>query len=243
MSTEGTGGSKRLYRSRTDRIVGGVCGGFAEYLEIDPTVIRLLWIISMLIFGFGLLLYIIALFIIPNNPFQQSPKTSDTPAQGEQSPPVSPHHSDWNLVIGIVLLILGVLFLLGQFDVFGYHWVRFYFFPWRLFWPLLIIGAGIYFIVSGTTIHDAVNGVRRRAASSKLRKSRTDKMLFGVCGGLGKSFDIDPTVVRILWAIGSLLSGGVFFLIYIVLAVIMPFEDEYAKAPDNHNNATGSTGR
>jgi phage shock protein C len=58
---------KKLYLSDTNRIIGGVCGGIGEYLGIDPTVIRLIWVIlsiPSLIFGGGLL-YIIAMFIIP----------------------------------------------------------------------------------------------------------------------------------------------------------------------------------
>lgn len=62
---------KRLYRSGKDRILGGVCGGIAEYLSIDPVIIRILWIIITLIWGTGILLYIILWIIIPRNPDQQ----------------------------------------------------------------------------------------------------------------------------------------------------------------------------
>jgi len=58
---------KKLYRSGNSRILGGVCGGIGEYLDIDPTIIRLLWAL----FAFtivGLLLYFIAWIIIPRNP-------------------------------------------------------------------------------------------------------------------------------------------------------------------------------
>lgn len=61
-------GVKRLYRSGKDRILGGVCGGIAEYLEVDPVVIRILWVIFTLMYGAGLLAYIIAWIIIPRNP-------------------------------------------------------------------------------------------------------------------------------------------------------------------------------
>jgi len=58
----------RLYRSSQDRILGGVCGGIAEYLGIDPVIVRLLWIISIFVWGVGILVYIIAWIIIPRNP-------------------------------------------------------------------------------------------------------------------------------------------------------------------------------
>ena len=58
---------KRLYRSDKERILGGVCGGMGEYLNVDPTIIRLLWILFAFS-GVGLLLYFIAWIIIPRNP-------------------------------------------------------------------------------------------------------------------------------------------------------------------------------
>ncbi len=59
---------KRLYRSGKDKLVGGVCGGIAEYLEIDPVIVRLLWAASIVFYGTGLVLYLIAWAIIPRNP-------------------------------------------------------------------------------------------------------------------------------------------------------------------------------
>ena len=63
------GGVHRLYRSGNDRILGGVCGGIADYLGIDPVIIRILWILgTILLWGSGLLFYVIAWIIIPRNP-------------------------------------------------------------------------------------------------------------------------------------------------------------------------------
>ena len=59
---------KRLYRSGKDKVIAGVCGGIGEYLNVDPVIIRLLWAVSVLFYGTGLLLYIIAWIIIPRNP-------------------------------------------------------------------------------------------------------------------------------------------------------------------------------
>jgi phage shock protein C len=62
-------GIHRLYRSGNDRIIGGVCGGIAEYLGVDPVIIRLLWVIGTLAaMGFGVIVYIICWIIIPRNP-------------------------------------------------------------------------------------------------------------------------------------------------------------------------------
>ncbi len=60
--------SKRLYKSRSNRMVCGVCGGIAEYLKLDPTVIRLLFALFCFLGGSGILVYIIAAIIIPEEP-------------------------------------------------------------------------------------------------------------------------------------------------------------------------------
>ncbi len=58
---------KRLYRSKKERILGGVCGGIAEYLNADPTIVRLIWsaITVFTAFIVGILIYLIAWLIIP----------------------------------------------------------------------------------------------------------------------------------------------------------------------------------
>jgi len=58
---------KRLYRSGENKILGGVCGGIAEYFDVDPTLVRLIWILLALN-GSGILAYIIAWLIMPPNP-------------------------------------------------------------------------------------------------------------------------------------------------------------------------------
>jgi phage shock protein PspC (stress-responsive transcriptional regulator) len=59
---------KRLYRSRNERMLAGVCGGIGEYFDIDPTVIRILFVLFALVIGGGILLYIILLIIMPLEP-------------------------------------------------------------------------------------------------------------------------------------------------------------------------------
>ncbi len=59
---------KRLYRSKNDCIIAGVCGGLGEYFDIDPTFIRLLWVLFILTGGSGILAYFIAWIIIPQHP-------------------------------------------------------------------------------------------------------------------------------------------------------------------------------
>ena len=59
---------KKLYKSNTDKKICGVCGGLAEYLNMDATIIRLILILAVLFAGCGLLAYIIAALVIPDKP-------------------------------------------------------------------------------------------------------------------------------------------------------------------------------
>lgn len=63
----------------------------------------------------------------------------------------------------------------------------------------------------------------------KLRKSRTNKMLTGVCGGIGETFGIDPTLVRLAWAVLTFFAGTG-LLLYIAAAIIIPEEDDIIDA-------------
>ena len=56
---------KRLQRSRTEKMIGGVCGGLADYFSVDPTVVRVLWVLLTLLGGAGILLYVILWVIMP----------------------------------------------------------------------------------------------------------------------------------------------------------------------------------
>ena len=63
---------KRLYRSRTDRKIWGVCGGLAKYFEIDPTIVRIIAIASIFASGIGLLTYVVAAAVMPLEPRMNS---------------------------------------------------------------------------------------------------------------------------------------------------------------------------
>ena len=57
--------ARRLFRSKSARVIAGVCGGIAEYFNIDPVIIRIVWVVITLLGGAGLLAYIIAWIAIP----------------------------------------------------------------------------------------------------------------------------------------------------------------------------------
>ena len=63
---------KKLYRSDENKMLAGVCGGIAEYFGVDPTLIRLAWVVFSLLGGSGLLAYILAAIIIPRDDIQNA---------------------------------------------------------------------------------------------------------------------------------------------------------------------------
>lgn len=67
---------KRLYKSKSDKKLCGVCGGIAEYFEVDSTLIRLAWILLVATIGTGLLAYIIALIVMPDRPDDNTIETN-----------------------------------------------------------------------------------------------------------------------------------------------------------------------
>ncbi|HTS37047.1 MAG TPA: PspC domain-containing protein [Candidatus Solibacter sp.] len=72
--------TKKLYLSRKDRKLAGVCGGFAEYLDLDATIVRLVWVMTVLFVGWGVLGYLIAWLVIPEEPlFHPAPAPGRMP--------------------------------------------------------------------------------------------------------------------------------------------------------------------
>ncbi|MDD3657150.1 MAG: PspC domain-containing protein [Atribacterota bacterium] len=122
--------AKRLYRSRKNSIIGGVCGGIAEYFDIDPTLVRILTVLIVFLGGAGVVAYIVAWIIIPQNPEQV--------AEQEQAYSHSEDVKDDNKNIwgGIILILLGLFFLIRSF------FPRFVLIK---FWPiiLVIVGGGL----------------------------------------------------------------------------------------------------
>lgn len=154
--------SRRLERSKSNRVVSGVCGGLAEYLAIDATLVRVFFIIATIITAFLFLLVYIVLLILMPLPGQRPPiddlwpnaRTGDptTPAaapaaEGEApsaAPRVNGHDVDRRRnTIGYVLVALGLVFLLGNLGAFRLV-------QWQVIWPAVLIALGVLLLVQRT---------------------------------------------------------------------------------------------
>ncbi len=134
----------RLYRSQADRMLTGVAGGMAEYLRIDPVIVRLLWVLAtVLTSGLGLLVYLALAVITPSLPRQEpdaegetagaAASDDETASAGSGAPVrVAPVRNGAAVVVGSALIVIGAVALASQFGWFD---------AWRL-WPLALIALG-----------------------------------------------------------------------------------------------------
>ena len=132
---------RKLYRSRKDRIIGGVCGGIANYFDIDPTLVRLAFIFILLFRGAGLLGYIIAWFIIPERPINDEIlneiEKRDNEEDSQEKEDAEDEREDNQKFFGVILVVLGGIFLA---DI----WLPFFY--WKNLWAILLVGLGVSII-------------------------------------------------------------------------------------------------
>lgn len=224
MST--SNGVKRLYKSRANRMIDGVCGGVAEYFGLDPTLVRIAWVLLTLLGGSGILLYIVAMIIMPANPIV--PLQPGGASMAVSSPG---NHRFW----GVLLVIVGIFWLMSNLGL----WHRWWGFSWDMMLPTVLILAGIAFLFGGRNYVSGAQTVpptRPEPSDSgpsqagsqpqvaRLYRSRTERKMFGVCGGLGTYFGIDPTIVRVLFVVAAFASFGLAIFAYILMAIIVPDE-------------------
>ncbi|KKR05695.1 MAG: Phage shock protein C, PspC [candidate division WS6 bacterium GW2011_GWF2_39_15] len=149
-----TASSKRLYRSRTDKMIGGVCGGLGEYFNIDSTLIRIIFALLLVTGGSGFLIYVVLWVVIPEEGSTQ--KNSEevikdnsreieekvkSVAQGFEGFTKERNTKVW---IGIVIIFVGIYLTLGSLGL-----SRFFDLGWYIskLWPLFIILLGVLILV------------------------------------------------------------------------------------------------
>ncbi len=119
--------AKRLFRSRTDSVIAGICGGLGRYFDTDPILFRVLFIAAVLFGGSGILVYIVLWIAVPEEPvapgfdstLNQETMNEETKNQepASQEQPTTPKHNrgDGNLWGGLILIALGAIFLIDRF--------------------------------------------------------------------------------------------------------------------------------
>ena len=156
---------KRLYRSETDRMIAGVCGGLGEYFQIDPVIVRLIAVLLALASGgTAIIAYILLWIIIPTSsrigaPTQEVMRENvesireraeefgqgvraafgqgQPTAEGQTQPTTAPSGT-W--LVGALIILIGLIFLLQNFGVFWW-W------KWGYLWPVILILIGVALLV------------------------------------------------------------------------------------------------
>jgi phage shock protein C len=146
--------NRRLYRSRTDTMLGGVAAGVAEYLDIDPTIVRIIWVILAIVTGgIFVVLYIVMWIIVPEAPIQlppagqtataapggaPTPEGQPTPSASVPPPQAPPGRRRGSgsgpMIVGLILIGVGAWFLVAEF------------FPQidtDLLWPIALVILGV----------------------------------------------------------------------------------------------------
>lgn len=158
---------RRLTKSKDDRVIEGVCGGLAEYFEIDSVIVRLVFLISVFINGFGILLYIILMIVMPKQDIEEQSQPSkiindnvqhmgehvkdmieNISEQTEESVKEKVTDSDQKMKkaherskwFGALIILLGIFFFLDELNLIWW-------FNEDLFLPLLLIFIGLWILI------------------------------------------------------------------------------------------------
>ena len=136
---------KKLYRSRSDRIILGVCGGMGEYFETDSWIIRIFFIAFTFFNGFGLILYLILAILVPleKGIDSETPKEEINNTKDEIS-----RRKNVKILFGIMLVFIGLMSIIRMYIPIYWNWI----FNWHILWPYIIIIFGLYVIFRNTNI-------------------------------------------------------------------------------------------
>ena len=137
----------KLYRSETNRVIGGVCAGLGDFFQIDSTIVRFIFIIITLFGGGGILLYLVLWLIIPSDT-STSEITKDNIQKnaGEIKTKAQEFANDMKLnttgmnsrqIIGIIILVFGLMLLMGSFGIVNFARL------WKFFPAIIVIIIGI----------------------------------------------------------------------------------------------------
>ena len=197
---------KKITRSRDERIIAGVCGGVAEYFDVDVTIVRLIWIFITIFGGIGILAYIFSVILIPENDPKEIKEVSEEDTADEKM-----------VIWGVIIIAVGVLLFFRHKPIFGMMWHTFTANWLNVFFAVALIAFGIYILINRNKKEDKLT---EKINTANLHLSGTDKKIAGVCGGIGETYNIDSTIVRLIWILGTFISAGLGIILYIICILV-----------------------
>jgi phage shock protein C len=137
----------RLYRSLTNRMIGGVCGGLGAFVNLDPIFIRLLFILLLFGSDFGFILYLLLWILVPEEGkvygFKEDSFGDKVKSIGDDiQQAVTQPHPQSGLILGVGLIIVGGFLLLDKLNLVWLHWM-----DMDILWPVFLIIGGIILLV------------------------------------------------------------------------------------------------
>jgi phage shock protein C len=217
---------RKLYRSGSDRVLGGVCGGLGQYFDVDPLLFRVGWVVLTLMGGVGVPAYIAAWIFLPEDPAAIAARSQNPGGSAATAKAPDPERSrKLGLLAGAVLVCLGAGLL---FDEFGWYYLRvphFLRIDLDLIVPLILVGFGIYLIANRGGVRLKRMPLRAATGSGKrLQRSVEDRRIAGVCGGLADYFGVDSTWVRLGAIFLALFTHLIGVLAYLAWMIALPEE-------------------
>jgi len=142
----------RLYKSRKNCVIDGVCGGLGEHLEVDPVLVRVVAVACCFItFLAPIIAYIVCMVIIPKAPVEMG-EVEETGSEPNSLP--AQRSGDLGkaggLIFGVILIAFGAHFLLRNIPFFHHYYLQFWNIGWNYFWPSVLILIGLLVILKGS---------------------------------------------------------------------------------------------
>lgn len=201
----------KLERSGSDKMITGLCAGIAKYFNTEPSIIRLIAMLTLLIGVWSVAGYLFASYLIPAE--------NNLPGLSEEEREIQRKINFRTLISGTMILS-GIYFGFGSLGFFA---------PWNLFLfsnsflvALIAIGLGIFILIK----IDNSDSREYRLTTEKFYRSETDKKIYGVCGGIAAYLNnSDSTTIRILFLFGTILTLGFLALGYILIVILTNYQD------------------
>ncbi len=202
---------KKLQRSKSNVVIAGVCSGIAEYLKMDAATVRIVALLTVLLGGWGAIVYIITALLLPVE--QNSKQLTNTEINSQRK-------ENFKTVLSGLLILAGIHFALVYIGFRSGE--RIFILPNEFVFPFVSMVFGITLLRKNVAVFDEPSFQNPESYS----RSRTDRKIFGVCGGLGKYLNIDSSALRIIFILATLLTLGIFSIVYIYFTLFTFYETE-----------------
>lgn len=196
---------RRLYRSPYNFMLFGICGGIAEYFNVSPVLVRIIFVITALLGGWGIVFYLICTLLIPKHPTEKGKGIFQK--------------IELSRLWGFILLGVGIYFWLPSFGLFKI--IASIDYSSNLFFAFVLITTGFLILISSKR-RDLIHEVSK---PPKLYRPIKQRRLLGVCGGLAVYMNADVNLIRISFILLSFITLGIVAVFYFIIGYLIQVEE------------------